>query len=532
MPTCIDTSLYIPSKDGNLYILRRLDKDSATWDTVNLNAPASSYVCNYDGTKWAVGCKNGRIAFGDDKNGLTATAVPLSGHPIQALAVINQDKGILAAINGNGVVMICSTNTILDSLRLGTSRIVAVYPPFSLAAADLDDQDDVSDIVVCDRKQGVWLYNFDESKNELTFDKEWIGWPNDWAGYHRLDTSRSSIPDNESAPSIADLDNDNVLDIIVGGTNGIYAYNQRGVLLVDWPALLDTRYWYQRGSITSSPVMAMDSDNNNPLVIFSAPSGENVTFAVARIYSSDPKTGTIYYIRKDGITDSISGLTSSFIDSLLVIGDSLVLPYITPGGYIDAFNIYGKRPDTIAVLQNVGKEIQSNWPLTVGGSITTSPLLCDLDKNDKTDIVAVADGGWVYRWEVSNNIVSNSLIWPQAGSNNSRTFSYTGPPMLKTTNKLFTIEHFYNYPNPVKDANVTSFKYKLTDDAKNVRLDVYTYTGYHIVSDKDLPSGQGWNEHAISIRKFGSAVYRCRLEAKFSGKDKPAVKYWKMAVMR
>lgn len=530
MPTGINTqSLYIPSKDGNIYILRSLDSTSAIWDTVRLGQPLSSYVCNYSGTNWAVGCTNGTIVFGDDATGDITTINTSSSAPVQSFAVVNATNGKLAAVNSAGELMIVSPQKVRGSCTLGSRKITNIFPPFSLAAADLD-QDTVVDIVVCDRKQGVWLLNYDERMDSLFLDREWVGWPNDWAGSHRLDTARAAIPDNESAPSIADLDKDNVLDIIIGGTNGIYAYNHRGVLLVEWPALLDTRFWYQRGSVKSTPTIAFEPNTSDPLIVFSSPTGENVTFAIAHIDSSNLSTGTVYYTRNDGIIDSVTGLSESFIDSLLVIGDSLVFPYIMPGGYIDAFNMHAKRPTTINTLPNVGKEIQSGWPFTVGGSISTSPLLCDMDNDTKTDIIAVSDGGWVHRWEVSSSILGTSFVWAQAGSNNSRTFAYAGPVNTISHSDENQIKYLYNYPNPVKGAKSTTFKYQLTSPATRVRLDIFTYTGYHILSERSLPSGFGWNEYTISIKKFGSAVYRCRLEASFNGKKK--VKYWKMAVMK
>ena len=533
MPTSINTqSVYIPSRDGNIYILRSVDSATAVWDTVNLGQPAASYACNYSGTKWAVGCANGAIVFGDDATGdITIVNTPTSA-PVQSLAVVNAANGKLAAVNSTGELMICSPQRIRGSFTLGSLDITNIFPPFTLATADLD-QDNVVDIVVCDRKQGLWLLNYDERADSLFFDREWVGWPNDWAGSHRLDTARAAIPDNESAPSIADLDKDNVLDIIIGGTNGIYAYNHRGVLLVEWPALLDTRFWYQRGSVQSTPTIVLDPGTSDPLIVFSSPTGENVTFAVAHIDSSNPGTGTVYYTRTDGVIDSVTGLSESFIDSLLVIGDSLVLPYIMPGGYVDAFNSHAKRPTTINTLPNVGKEIQSSWPFTVGGSISTSPLLCDIDNDDKTDIIAVSDGGWVHRWEVSSAILGSSFVWPQAGSNGSRTFHYSGPVYEPDFGNKSNIGHFYNYPNPVKGADQTRFKYEITGatPAQKVRLDIFTYTGYHIVSERNLPTGLGWNEYVISIKKLGSAVYRCRLEVTFNGKKK-VKKYWKMAVMK
>ncbi len=538
MPTCVDSSsLYIPSRDSSIYILRSIDSDTAIWDRIDLNHPASSYVCNYSGTKWAVGCADGMILYGDDASSSVTSLSTTSSGSIQALAVIDTSNGILAAISDQGVLTVCSPSGLLDSATLYKISKAGIYPPYTLVTADLD-QNGIIDIVVSDRKQGLWLYHYNSATNALYYSAEWIKWedgPNDWAGSHRLDTNRASIPDNESAPSIADLDNDQALDIIVGGTNGMYAYNHRGILLINWPSLLDTHYWLQRGSITSSPVIGFAQNSIDPLVLFSAPTGENVTIGVAHIDSVNDNTGTIYYTFSDGLSDSIPGLNKSLIDSLLVFGDSLVLPYVTPGGFIDAVTMHGKRPTTINTLSNVGKVIQSNWPLSVGGSIRTSPLLCDIDNNNKADIIAVTDAGMVYRWEMANSVISTSYVWPQAGANSARTFTYSGPLSTIAFGLKSEIVHFYNYSNPAKriDTSIpfnTTFKYQLTKPARSVRLDIFTYTGHHIVSERSLPSGYGWNEYIISLEKFGSAVYRCRLEADFSGKKK--VKYWKMAVMK
>ncbi|MGD9202345.1 MAG: hypothetical protein PVI26_12335, partial [Chitinispirillia bacterium] len=535
-PTCVNKSLYIPSRDGRIYILRNIDSTIAVWDTVSISDqlyPASSYICNYKGTKWAVGCVNGAVVFGNDPSKITIPVPTYSQAPVQALAVLDTADEIIITMNASGLLQACSEKGVIDSITISTSEITEVFPPFTIATANLD-QDNSIDIVICDRKQGLWLYNWDIASNKLKIDNEWVAWPNDWAGSHSIDTVRRAIPDNESAPSIADLDNDNILDIVIGGTNGIYAYNHRGVLLSEFPALLDPYYWYQRQSIASSPAITQGPSGNSPLIVFTAPTGENVTFAVAHIDSSNAGTGTIYFTKKDGTQDSASGFTSSFIDSLFVIGDSIVLPYMFPGGYVDAFNVHGKRPDTISFLSNVGNEIQSNWPFTVGGPITTSPILCDIDKNNKTDVIAISEGGFAYRWELSDRILPNSFIWPQAGSDGSRTFTYSGPVNSIVHKPEPNIDHFYSYPNPLKifskKINAVSFKYQLSQAAQSTRLDIFTYTGHYIFSDKNLPSGYGWNEVGVPIHKFGSAVYRCRLEVNFNGTKK--VKYWKMAIVR
>lgn len=529
-PTRVNKKLFLPSKDGNIYVLISVDSShGALWDTIPLSTPPASYLCNFSGSQWAVGGSDGTVTFGDDTTSATVATLQISGAAVQALAVLDTIEKTLAAVDHNGTVTVFSSSRIHASLNVASrNSSVPVFPPFTLVTGDLD-QDGAADIVLCDKKQGLWLLTYNSATGSLQYHPEWIGFPNDWASSYSLGKKRADLPDNPSAPSLADCDGDNLLDIVVGGTNGIYACNYRGVQLLKFPAFLDKRYWYQRGTIVATPVIGKEPQTDNPLVIFSAPTGENITFSVAKVISTDLTTGTVYYKRPDGVLDSISGLTSSFIDSLLVLGDSLVLPYIIPGGHVDAITVNGQRPDSVTS----DNTILSSWPFSVGGHIGCAPLLCDLDNNTKTDVIAVSDEGWVYRWEVSPQILPNSFVWAQAGSNNARTFSYAGPALGKPKHGLSpSIDYFYSYPNPAPSngSDPTRFKYLLNQPASSVRLDIFTYTGYHVYSNTNLPSGFGLNEWSIVPKDFGSAVYRCRLEADFNGVKK--VKYWKMAVIK
>jgi hypothetical protein len=533
MPACVNnTALYIPSATGKIFVLRAIDSTAISWDTIPLGRAAASYVCNYSGTQWAAGCEKGYIAFGNDTSAAVTLLQACVSGSIQAIAAVNPSQGIIAAINSEGVLTVCTGQnggSVISSSTLKGLDRAGIYPPYSLAASDLENDGKI-DIIVTDRKQGVWLYSYDQATKGLALSPEWTALPVDWAGAHRLDTLRAAIPDNASAPSLADIDGDNCLDILISGTNGVYAYNHRGVLLTNWPVILDTRYWYQRGSVTSSPVVGRVPGQSAPLVLFAVPTGEHVTFSVAKIYHTDPATGTIYYRKGDGSLDSLEGLSKSLIDSLLIFGDSLILPYVLPGGYIDAVDKNARRPVTVAKLSNVGSVRQSSWPLTVGGIIRTAPMLCDIDHNGNADIFAVSDGGMVYRWEFTGDMLLDSTLWPQTGAGNSRTFACVGAMGVAPSGKKPEIAHFYNFPNPVRNTAATSFKYYLSGAARKVTLDIFTYTGYHIVSESKLPVGQGWNEYPVSIKKFGSAVYRCRLEADFGGTKK--VKYWKMAIIK
>ena len=89
---------------------------------------------------------------------------------------------------------------------------------------------------------------------------------------------------------------------------------------------------------------------------------------------------------------------------------------------------------------------------------------------------------------------------------------------------------FFTYPNPTNGSKYVVFKYKFSAPARDVRLDVFTIAGLHVLSKTGISgSFPDFNElPPVSLETFGPGIYRCRLEAVVGG-----TKYsntWKMAV--
>jgi hypothetical protein len=522
MPSAIKNAVYIPSKNGNIFIISSLSGTQAIIDTLPLGFKPSTYVCGYADSSWAIGSDNGNVIFGKSK-GIISSLKLSSDSAVTAVAAIKEQAGTIAVIQIDGTLSLCSAGNITGNSTVKTPGI----GPFTLVTGDLD-RDGKSEIVVCDSRHGLWTYN-----KQLKLASGWTKEPSDRPSYYSIQpensTDRANFPKNFSPPALADINRDGRLDILVSGTNGLYAFNYKSALISNWPAYLDTRYWYQRGSVVSSPIVVTGL-TRDPLVLFSSITGDNVTFTTTKVVRADKAKKTIWFNREDGTLDSIWDLSVKEIDTILTQYDSIVTPYAIPGGIIDAVNKDAKRPYNYT-------SGQSNWPLTTGSSLTTSPLIGYMDENKVPDLFAISTGGWVYRWETGNQIIPDSLFWPMTGYNSERSFAYGGGVLPEISLETEPVT-FFSYPNPTVKGNKVAMKYKFSGPATNVRIDIYSQTGFVAYTKNTMGSAPtdltgsypDWNEHIVSLDKFGPGIYKCRLEATINGTKHS--RYWKMAVVK
>ena len=547
MPTAVGSRLFIPSTQGFVHVVGTNGSlDAATHDTIpGPGAGLTTVICNFSAEQWAVGTARGVVLFGNGTDTTGSSRLPTTS-AVTALAALHAGGASIAAIQRDGTLsLVTSGRDTADASTL----IKGGLPPFTLATGDLD-RSGTPEIVVVDSRQGIWVVDA-----TLEVSAGWDVLPNTWpssftwmeeanrATYDRLSASddphavaraRRLLPYNPSPPALADIDGDGHLDILVGGTNGIYAFNYKGVLLYEWPAYLDNRFWFQRGSITTSPIVGR-SNEDAPLVLFSSPTGDKATFRVTSIDSTGSDATKVYFTRLDGTRDSLFDLSSDLVDSMLLFNEGLIAPWVLPGGYIDALTPRASRPiATTLTLPSTGREPFSYWPLTAGRSMGSAPLLCDIANNGRADLIAVAQSGWIYRWEFDASILRHDpQEWAQSGFNSSRTFAW-GSALPNAHQEDGPAIELYQYPNPTGASNKVVFRYRFAAPATGIRLDIFTYTGHHIYTwrpdDSAAPTYPGWNEHTVTIRDLGPSVYRCRLGATVKGEKVSS--WWKMAVTR
>jgi hypothetical protein len=170
MPSAVAGKVMIPSSDGRIYVLENLSSSAQNgFDTIALGVKPSTYICNYTDSLWAAGCSNGRVIFGKLKEKKSVLKLR-SDSEVSALAAIGENPSLIAVIQNDGTLSLCST----EGAGIDSSVKVNGIGPYTLVTGDLD-RDNSSEIVVCDSRHGVWVYKLDLSLAPGWLSEGWTG---------------------------------------------------------------------------------------------------------------------------------------------------------------------------------------------------------------------------------------------------------------------------------------------------------------------------------------------------------------------
>ena len=294
----------------------------------------------------------------------------------------------------------------------------------TIAVGDLNSDGDVDIITGRDYNR---LFAYDNQGNDLP------GWPVYTFVPEDGNWNDRQIEHDLSAPTLADLDQDGVVEYIAAGTRCDYAHsgvcynNDLLVLQPDgtrrpgWetPAggvgILSDDVWMPQ----SSAIGDLDGDNRFDIVVptqdgwiraYDADKTLLWQFEFAQgeliIYASEPVIGDI---DDDGLNEVIFGT----YDPL----------YGTTG------------PVGLWILENDGS-VKAGSPLPVGTpGILSPPTLADLDGDGDLDIVATTSVGVTYVWDTPAPFDPTRLPWPTARHDIQRTAFFVPnlAPSIKTT---------------------------------------------------------------------------------------------------
>ena len=186
-----------------------------------------------------------------------------------------------------------------------------------------------------------------------------------------------------ATPSVADLDNDNVLDIVTPLANGkVYAYDANGISKSGWPVSIgDVEDLYNSQVINSSPQIA-DLDGNGTLEIIVGSTDKN-----------------LYVLNNDG-TLRWTYMTGDMILSTPSVAD------IDPS--VEGLEIaFGSGDSYVYLLDMNGNLI---WRNATGWTVRSSPTTGDIDGNGDLEILIGGDDDKLWAWHHNGSLVNG---WPQ-----------------------------------------------------------------------------------------------------------------------
>lgn len=174
-----------------------------------------------------------------------------------------------------------------------------------------------------------------------------------------------------------------------------------------------------------------------------------------------------------------------------------------PAGLIDGFDLRGKR--------------LADFPLSAGDSLTSTPVLLDMDGDGDVELAAVTTSGILYVWDLPAAYERwgwNQLYYNELNANRSTAPASAllpDPNSDEFGNRLLPKNKVYNWPNPNIE-NYTFIRYFLTD-AADVNIKIFDAAGDLVDEFRGPNAPNAANELRWDLSDVQSGVYLARIEA-------------------
>jgi len=294
----------------------------------------------------------------------------------------NNDLEIIVGASDGYLYAFHHDGTTVDGwpVRVGTDLETDYRILATPAIAHLDG-DAVLDIVIPLADGRLYAFNADGTEK--------TGWPVSIGD--ASDTFGNQVIN--SSPVIADIDGDDSLDIVVGGSyvNKVYAFNSDGSLKDGWP--------FTTGDVVMSTPAVADIDPSQPGLETAIGSGD----------------GYVYLLDKNGnsLWQGNQGRTTWIVRSSPLAVD------IDGDGDLEVF--VGSDDDRVWAWHHDGTSVDG-WPQQTGADVFSSPAAGDIDGDGDLEVVVGSDDAQVYAWH-HDGLTADA--WP-----NSTIVSVKGKPAL------------------------------------------------------------------------------------------------------
>ena len=237
-----------------------------------------------------------------------------------------------------------------------------------------------------------------------------------------------------AAPALGDLDGDNDLEIVTLGLDRrIYAVEHNGTAVSGWPLSRDNAPLLRGG--WSSPALA-DIDNDGLVEIIvgtdSPPwNGDDGSGPFPSHYDSPDYTkATVWAINGDGsFVPGWPTITAQQVQSSPAVGD------IDGDGDLEivvgtGLGVSGTNGYKVYAWHHTGTAV-SGWPRTTGGNMPAPPALADLNNDGVLDVIigcgaeSQQECKNLYAWQGNGSNVPGFPIQPLNGNNSQRAQPYS-----------------------------------------------------------------------------------------------------------
>ncbi len=157
------------------------------------------------------------------------------------------------------------------------------------------------------------------------------------------------------------------------------------------------------------------------------------------------------------------------------------------------------------------------FPLAVGTETHLPPVLTDLEDDNKLDLIALSDDGFLNIYQFNGS--KEDILWGMVRKDAAGTGYYPNKPQTPAPKSDWLPTNLvYNYPNPAEGES-TVIRYRLEEDA-DVKIRIYDLGGDLVDSFSGPGIGQVDNEITWQLDDVESGVYFCQVKAIQGGKEK------------